>query len=185
MTGLRTGYPGLTHTAKQIAELIGACDVFVEPFAGLGRVSKFINANQIVLNDMSDFAVEHLRTNFPQAKVTQKDFLEVMRECDASNVTFFCDPPWSRSDYALNPKTYCDRGVGEYYKQLREFVNTCKGRWFIAGRASGGARATATVYFKEYEMRTVVSDRTINGYPVKTLLVSKYFNLMPSSKNRN
>ena len=168
MSGLRTGYPGLTHTAEGIAKLIGNCDVFCEPFAGLGRVSKYIKANKYILNDMSDYSVTYLKENFKNAIISQEDFLECILKHDAPNVTFLIDPPWARKDYADNPNTFCDRGVGEYYKKLAEIVPNLKGRWFVAGRAGGGSRSCVTVYFKKYSSIIVESHRKINGYPIKT-----------------
>lgn len=170
MAGLRTGYPGLTHTAKQIADFIGPCKIFCEPFAGLARVSKFIQAEKLILNDMSDFSVNYLKANFPQADIYQVDFKELILNIDDSDVTFLFDPPWARKDYADNPKTFCDRGVGDYYKQLAEIVPYLAGKWYIAGRASGGSRSTVSVYFKDHENTTIYSDRTINGHFIKTKL---------------
>ena len=168
MAGLRTGYPGLTHTAKTIAEIIGECDIFCEPFAGLGRVSEHIKANKIILNDMSDFAVKFLEEKFKAAVVTQLDFASSIVLNDSDRTTFLFDPPWARKDYADNPKTFCDRGVGEYYKKLADMVPTLKGRWFCCGRYSGGSRSAVTVYFKKYPYFVVESNRTINGHNIKT-----------------
>lgn len=170
MAGLRTGYPGLTNTAKGIADFIGQCDIFIEPFAGLGRVSSHINAKKIILNDMSDYAISHLKNNFPCAEVTKEDFVTCIKRWDSKTSTFLFDPPWSRKDYAENPKTFCDRGVGEYYKQLLELVPSLEGRWFCAGRASGGSRSCVTVYFKEYNHTIIYSEKTINGHKIKTKL---------------
>lgn len=173
MGGLRTGYPGLTHTAKGIAEFIGDCDIFCEPFAGLGRVSKHINAKKYILNDMSDYAIRYLNENFKNALVTQKDFIECILTHDSLETTFLIDPPWARKDYADNPNTFCDRGVGEYYSKLAEIAPLLKGKWFVAGRASGGSRSCVTVYFKNYRSHIIYSDRTINGHPIKTKLYFK------------
>lgn len=170
MAGLRTGYPGLTHTAKAIAAFIGDCDLFCEPFAGLGRVSEHINADKIWLNDKSDFAFNFLQNNFKTSHITQIDFEECIKLADSVNTTFLFDPPWSRKDYADNPKTFCDRGVGEYYKTLANIVPHLKGRWFCAGRAMGGSRSCVTVYFKNYDSNIIQSERTINGHPIKTKL---------------
>lgn len=175
MAGLRTGYPGLTHTAKQIAAFIGDCDVFCEPFAGLGRVSEHVKANRYVLNDKSSFAFDYLCEQFdrPGFHITQMDFANCVLLTDAPDVTFFFDPPWSRADYALNPKTFCDCGVGKYYQALRDLVPHLKGRWFVVGRANGGARSTVSVYFKDYASTVIEGQRTINGHTVKTKLCFK------------
>lgn len=173
MAGLRKGYPGLTYTAKLIADFIGECDIFCEPFAGLGRVSNHIKANKILLNDKSDYALDFLRLNFNNAIISGDDFLKCILENDSENTTFLIDPPWSKVDYAENPNTFCDRGVGDYYKQLREVLPTLKGRWFVAGRAMGGARSSVSVHFNGYENIILYSDRKINGHVAKTKL---YFN---------
>ena len=173
MAGLRTGYPGLTYTAKQIAEFIGECDIFCEPFAGLGRISKHIKANKIILNDKSDFAINFLKENFQNATITNDDFIESILKNDSLKTTFLIDPPWSKVDYAKNPKTFCDRGVGDYYRQLRELLPNIKGKWFVAGRAMGGARSSVSVHFNGYQNIIIYSDKKINGYIAKTKL---YFN---------
>jgi site-specific DNA-adenine methylase len=173
VAGLRVGYPGLTHTAEKIAEFIGPCKIFCEPFAGLGRVSQHIRAEQIVLNDMSDYAINYLKSQFTWAIITQKDFVDCILENDSKDTTFLLDPPWARKDYADNPKTFCDRGVGEYYKKLRDVLPSIKGRWFVAGRAMGGSRSCVTVYFKEFSSIIIHSDRTINGHTIKTKLYYK------------
>lgn len=172
MAGLRTGYPGLENTAELIAQYIPPCKIYCEPFAGLGRVAKFVNSKSYILNDKSDFAVAYLRQNLPHAAVTQLDFIECIQKFDSPQTLFFIDPPWSRVDYAKNPKTFCDRGVGVYYKQLKELLPTCKGNWIIAGRASGGARSTVTVYFKDYPTMVLQGKRKINGHFTKVKLAS-------------
>lgn len=170
MAGLRKGYPGLTHTAKGIAKLIGDCDIFCEPFAGLGRISKHVKANKYILNDMSDYSIAYLKEHFADAIISKEDFLKCILKHDAPNVTFLIDPPWARKDYADNPNTFCDRGVGDYYSKLAEIAPSLKGRWFVAGRAGGGSRSCVTVYFKQYESIIVESHRKINGHSIKTKL---------------
>ncbi len=178
MSGLRKGYPGLTHTAHKIADFIGECEIFCEPFAGLGRVSKCIKANKYVLNDMSDYSINFLKDNFKDAIITKKDFVDCILDNDSENTTFLIDPPWARKDYADNPNTFCDRGVGEYYKKLSELALTLKGRWFVAGRALGGSRSTVSVYFKQYESKIIESDRSINGHKIKTKLYYNKLNIL-------
>lgn len=173
MSGLRVGYPDLTHTAKQIADFIGPCDIFCEPFAGLARVSQYIKANKIYLSDLSEYSVDFCRKTFPFAVVKKSDFIETIRELDSDRTTFLIDPPWNRKDYADNPKTFCDRGVGVYYKQLLDLTKTMRGRWFVAGRASGGSRSCVSVYFKEHKSIIFQSKKTINGHNIKTKIYYK------------
>ena len=173
MAGLRTGYPGLTYTAEDIAKFIGPCDIFCEPFAGLGRVSKFVKANNYILNDMSDYAYNFLSSSFINDTITKKDFVECVLDNNKSEVTFFFGPPWVKCDYALNPKTFCDRGVGDYYKTILHLVPQIKGMWYVAGRNGGGARSTVSVYFKNHPSTVIYSHRKINGHNAATKIYYK------------
>ena len=172
MPGLRQGYPGLVSTASGIVQYFPPCKLYVEPFAGLGRTAEFVTETPMVLNDMSDYAVGYLKESFPNAIVTQEDFADCIRKHDGPNTLFFMDPPWSRIDYKDNPKTYCDRGVGDYYGQLRKLLPTIQGNWILAGRALGGARSTVSVYFKDYNSVIIEGNRTINGHRTKVKIVS-------------
>ena len=43
-------------------------DLFIEPFAGLGRITELVDAHTYRLNEMSNFAFETLRKNFPMSE---------------------------------------------------------------------------------------------------------------------
>ena len=172
MPGLRTGYPGLASTADKIVKYFPNCQIYVEPFAGLGRTAKYIDKKTIILNDKSEYAIEYLKQNFPKAIITQDDFIDCIKKHDGPNTLFFIDPPWNPIDYKENTKTFCDRGVGEYYGQLKKLLPNIQGNWIVAGRALGGSRSTISVYFKEYPFIIIEGNRTINGHKTKVKIVS-------------
>lgn len=125
------GYPGLTHTARRIAEYIPKCEIYVEPFAGLGRVAKHIKAETKVLNDKSEYAVNYLRKNFPNALIQNRDFERVIYDYKGPNTTFLIDPPWFNEVYNENELSYCDRKPNEYYDKIFELVHDSKSHWFV------------------------------------------------------
>jgi site-specific DNA-adenine methylase len=170
--GLQVGYPGLERTAARISEYIPKCKTYVEPFAGLGRVARFVKADKIILNDMSDFAIGYLKSKFPSTTITKEQFADCILKYDSEDTFFFIDPPWHSTDYNRNKKTFCDRGVGEYYKELLSLLKNVKGDWMIAGRAEGGKRATLTVYFNDYDQIVIQGKGKINGYFNKVRLAS-------------
>jgi len=172
MGGLESGYPGLTSTAFLIAHYIPKCKIYCEPLAGLGRVAKHVEAEKYILNDMSEYAVKHLRSSFPTALVTQEDFAKAIERYDTKETFFFIDPPWGKTDYVNNAKTFCDRGVGDYYSELKIITKKIKGDWIIAGRAEGGARSTLSVYFADSPTKVIQSPKKINGHRAKVKLVS-------------
>lgn len=127
------GYPGLKLTAKRISEYIPYCKLFVEPFAGLGRLSKKVKAKRKVLNDMSDFAYQHNKKNFKDWTITKQDFIDCILRWDSKDTFFFIDPPWRFMQY--DPEytlAFMDRKVKKYYEDLFNLVPTLKGNWIIA-----------------------------------------------------
>jgi len=101
-------------------------DLFIEPFAGLGRITELVDAHTYRLNDMSNFAVETLRKKFPMSEgesmdfhvgletrtytVEQMDFADFIRKYDRAGAFIFCDPPWRKNIYKNND------GVSGRYK---------------------------------------------------------------------
>lgn len=73
--GFVGGYPGLTLTAKRIADYIPYCKLFVEPFAGLGRVSKKVKAEKIFQKwkDEGSDTIGHLGKRKAIKEMEQKD----------------------------------------------------------------------------------------------------------------
>ena len=77
------GYSGLKHTADKINDYIPVSKIYVEPFAGLGRTVE-LRHEKIILNDMSEYAVDYLRNEYAEYSetcefpitVTQEDYMK-------------------------------------------------------------------------------------------------------------
>ena len=124
------GYPGLTFMAMRISEYIPKCKIYVEPFAGLGRLTRHINAEKIILNDKSPYAINYLK-KYTQAKITNLDFEECINLYDSTDTFFLIDPPWINVIYKNNPLPYTDRTPLEYYTRLFEIIPKLKGDWIL------------------------------------------------------
>ena len=126
------GYAGLFHTADKIVRYFpNEIDVYVEPFAGLGRTAKLINPKQMILNDKSDYALNYLRENFPNAIVTNMDYIDCIKQYDSSNTFFLIDPPYRKPIYTENTLPFCDRDPYKYYLELMELLPQIKGNWIL------------------------------------------------------
>lgn len=162
------GYAGLVHTAKQISDYIPKCHHFIEPFAGLGRVSKEVKADLKILNDKSDYAYTYLAKHFPDAVVCQMDWWEFVNRYIDGDVFFF-DPPWSEIEYkdGCLERSYCDRSVKQYYEQILSFCRELDKLCFIAGNKNNR-------YLKNSGLYTVLiqARQKIMGGRISTLLAS-------------
>lgn len=160
------GYPGLEHTAKQICEYIPKCNIFVEPFAGLGRISKRVKADRYILNDKSDYAINYLRKHF-KVEITNLDYSECIRLNDSKDTLFFLDPPWFDEIYDINPLTAFTKPCKEIYQELEESLPKIKGDWIIAGKADGVLKKWG------YHHKEIQSKKNyLFGYKARTYLVS-------------
>ncbi len=170
------GYAGLKFTADKINDYIPTSKIYVEPFAGLGRTVE-LRHDKIIINDMSDYAVNYLKENFPNAEVTQEDFKECMLKHDSEDTFFLIDPPWRFSCYDLNKNAFCDRKPYDYYSQILEIVKTLKGDWIICS-AKDEHEIKKILSKTDYYKKIVTSDKkVIFGKHAQTLLVSnKPFN---------
>ena len=127
---MRGKYSGLNSTAKQINQYIPTSKIYVEPFAGLGRTVE-LRHERIVLNDMSDFAVNHLKQNFPDVEITQEDFMICIKKYDSEDTFFLIDPPWRTGHYQDNDLPFCDRKAYDYYVQLMLLFPRLRGNWIL------------------------------------------------------
>jgi len=163
------GYPGLTLTASKIADYIPDCKIYVEPFAGLGRVAKYVKADRYVLNDKSEYAFNFLQSHFT-AQITNLDFEECIKLYDSEDTFFLIDPPWRKKDYDKD-NSYFDRTVREYYKDVLRIVKKIKGNWIIccdvAERETGGI-VKKSGYYKQI----VLAKKRFFKTRAKTLMIS-------------
>ena len=137
-----SGYGGLTYTKDLIMPYFPKKIIrFVEPFAGLGRISEMVNAEELYLNDLSDYAVNTLKNKFSQTtfnnqkinyKIEQMDFRDFIKKYDSEDSFIFCDPPWRKNIYANHEKpAFTEKRIIDYYEALLEILPQCKGDWMI------------------------------------------------------
>jgi len=167
-TGHVRGYAGLVHTSLMISEYIPRCKTYCEPFAGLGRVAKHIKADQIILNDKSEYAYKFLKSHF-NAIVTNLDFEEMFKIYDGPETVFLIDPPWSKSEYenGCRNRAFCDRTPKEYYDSIFEWIPKLKGQWFLCGNKNNNRLRNPNYYHKLF-----TSKRKIMGGNISTLVMS-------------
>ena len=164
------GYSGLKHTAKQIAEYLPDSKIYVEPFAGLGRVGFYSNSKQKIFNDMSDFAVNKLKQTYPTNIITQEDFEQCILKWDSEDTFFLIDPPWRTPIYD-NDKSFIDRTPKEYYQKIMEILPTLKGDWFLC--SSLAERGLNKILSKSgYPMIDIKGTWMICGKPVTLKMIS-------------
>lgn len=167
VSGFR-GYAGLTHTAAEISDFIPKSKLFVEPFAGLGRISKRVKADKIVMNDLSDYAVTYLQKNFHDVTITQVDYLKCIERWDSKDTLFFIDPPWLDEAYDLNPLPAYTEPAFTTYNKLQSLLPKIKGNWIVAGKVNGGP-----LLKWGWEHKLITSRKNaIFGQKAKTYLVS-------------
>src|SRR5690348_11609986 len=136
-----SGYAGLATTADQIYKFVPECEIYCEPLAGLARVAKFIKAKQMILNDLSDYAFNYLKINFPNAIITKEQYLDCISKYDKEGTFFLIDPPYRTSLYAVNTKTFIDRTDTQYFKELRDLLPQLKADFIMCSDSSRtGAR---------------------------------------------
>jgi len=169
------GYAGLKHTAKKIAEFIPKCELYVEAFCGQASVAKYVKADKIILNDMSDFIWEKygLQSRLDSViEYTKEDFEICIKRHDSSNTFFLLDPIWRVEHYSRNDNSFMDRKPSEYYQKIFEIIPKLKGDWIVCGvadeRQSGGFMSNHNYY------KTIVESDSLAlfGKKAKTLLVS-------------
>lgn len=119
------------HTAPQIARYIPKYSTYVEPFSGLARVAPYVEAGQKVFNDRSEYANKYCRKHFPQATITNTDFMDCIKRWDSSETFFLVDPPWFNEIYAMDERCFIDRPHQEYYRQFLELAPNLKGDWML------------------------------------------------------
>lgn len=126
------GYAGVKHTAKQIMGCIPDSKIYCEPFAGMARTCDESRHEQVILNDMSDYAVSYLKSHFSYAEVIQEDFETCMLKHDSIDTFFLIDPPWRKNIYQNNTLPFNDRTPIQYYdKLLKEILPKIEGDWIL------------------------------------------------------
>lgn len=162
------GYPGLVHTSLMISEYITKCKLYVEPFAGLGRTAKHAQAEQIILNDKSEYAFNFLSKHF-HAQITNLDFEEIFKLYDSAQTVFLIDPPWSKEEYknGYRNRAFCDRTPAEYYDKIIQWLPKLKATWFVCDKKDNNRLRNPKYHHKLFQ-----SKRKIMGGNISTLVMS-------------
>lgn len=162
-------YPGLASTARQISDYIPTCQLYVEPFAGLGRVAKLVKAKHKVLNDLSDYACNYNKKFV--AEITKEDFEICIKKWDNYFTFFLFDPPWRKQIYENNKLPFCDRTPKEYYQRLYEILPTLKGDWILCMDKSQKERGKIDLNIPYFE-KLFVSKKTLFKKKISTFCLS-------------
>ena len=174
--GRLRGYPGLAATARMISEFIPYCTWYVEPLAGKARVARFVKAEHIILNDKSNYAYNYCKKKFPNATVTNIDYLECIKAWDSKDTWQLIDPVWLRKLYTKNfddntdrqgdvIAPFCDRLPGQYYKEVFALVPSLKSNWIVCMNHNRKIK-------HNYHEITIHSRQEIMGEKIKVKLVS-------------
>ena len=164
-------YPGLYHTASQIGAHFKKCEYYIECFAGLGRTVKYARASKhIILNDISEFSNKKCKKNFPNAIITNEDFLECIKRWNFDTSFFLIVPPW-RIDYydkdgkiasKINRKT-----ASEYMKDLEKILPGIKGSYLVTLESSKKIKSPYSKLVKSNK------PHLFGNYP-KTMMFANY-----------
>ena len=128
------GYAGLTHMAKHIVKYYPKnINIYVEPFAGLGRTRGLINPTVSYLNDLSCYSITFLKEKFPHDYIYMLDFrLFIPQFKHNKEVFMFIDFPWRKNIYQNNTKPVCTNTPIEYTEIMFSYLRNCDHDWMMA-----------------------------------------------------
>ena len=154
---LNNRYAGLTYTAKQIGHHFIKSKYYIECFSGLARTAKYSKSEIMVLNDISDFANKKCKKLFPNAIITNMDFIECIKKYNFEDSFFLIDPVWridfytfknnfkekfGNYNYKFNKDWHKEtsktnrKTAKQYLKELEEILFTIKGTYIVTLEAN-------------------------------------------------
>lgn len=127
------GYGGLHYTKNLIVPFFPKnIKRFIEPFAGMGRITELVDANEYMINDKSEYAFNILREKFPDYIIENIDFKDFIRKYDDGESFIFCDPPWRKNIYNNHKSpVFTLKNVKMYYQSLLHILSDSKSHWII------------------------------------------------------
>ena len=131
LLSLDNRYAGLTYTAKQIGHHFTKSKYYIEPFSGLARTAKYSKSEIMILNDISEFANKKCRKLFPNAIITNMDFIECIKKWNFVDSFFLIDPPWRLDFYDKETSKINRKTAKQYLKELEEILPTIKGTYIV------------------------------------------------------
>ena len=188
---LNNRYAGLFYTAKQIGHHFIKSKYYIECFSGLARTAKYSRSEIMVLNDISQFANKKCRKLFPNAIITNMDFIECIKKYNFEDSFFLIDPPWRLDHYDTNSETSLERWKNadkktrgdlslietsrlnrdtavEYIEALEKILPTIKGTYIVT---LGGMWLKKKIK-SPYSKLVIHTHSRIFGYKPKTLMFS-------------
>ncbi len=169
------GFPGLAGTSKEIASYIPFCSKYVEPFAGSVKVyQEWVKRDtwaweEVILNDLSPYVCKWLRREFPEAKITNVDFVKCIKKHNSKHTFFMFDIPWNKSFYDQAFSMFNRKSVKDYGIELLEICQDLKGKFIIASRVENDVFRKADFYHK-----TITSNYVVSGHYPKQLLTTNF-----------
>ena len=133
---LNDRYAGLFYTAKQIGHHFIKSKYYIECFSGLARTAKFSRSEIMVLNDISQFANKKCKKLFPNAIITNMDFIECIKKYNFEDSFFLIDPPWRLDFYDKETSKINRDTAAQYLKELEEILPTIKGTYIVTLEAN-------------------------------------------------
>ena len=133
---LNDRYGGLFYTAKQIGHHFIKSKYYIECFSGLARTAKYSKSEIMVLNDISQFANKKCRKLFPNAIITNMDFIECIKKYNFEDSFFLIDPPWRLDFYDKETSKINRDTAAQYLKELEEILPTIKGTYIVTLEAN-------------------------------------------------
>ena len=131
LLSLDNRYAGLTYTAKQIGHHFTKSKYYIEPFSGLARTAKYSKSEIMILNDISEFANKKCKKSFPNAIITNMDFIECIKKWNFVDSFFLIDPPWRLDFYDKETSKINRKTAKQYLKELEEILPTIKGTYIV------------------------------------------------------
>ena len=119
------GYPGLSSTAKAIAELVPKCTYYVEPFAGMARVYQELPRHKYdiaILNDRSRFICDWLYKTFEDALILKWEFADIFKYFSYHDAFMLIDPPWYKKFYDQNYSCFDRDSIKDYDEEILGFL---------------------------------------------------------------
>jgi len=128
---LNNRYGGLFYTSTQIGHHFPKSKYYIEPFSGLARTAKYSKSEIIILNDISEFANKKCRKLFPNAIITNMDFIECIKKYNFEDSFFLIDPVWRIGYYDKETSKVNRKTAKQYLKELEEILPTIKGTYIV------------------------------------------------------
>ena len=169
-----SGFAGLSGIARKTAKLIPECKVYVEPFSGTCKVYQELikipnKIEKFVLNEKADFVFGWLKREFPNAEITQEDFVDCIKRWDSPDTVFLIDGPWYESYYNQSFAVFDRPSVKAYDEEIISLMKNIKGKFIITSR-----RENRVFLQSKFNHKLVTSEYVVSGKYPKVMLTYNF-----------